>query len=131
MGQVATVHARHIFDWDSFRAGQYFYMSTTNLTGIGSAGAPSMFVITYFPNASLADVENVLKPFVADLMETGASVSQTIQQVNINDALFTADDIVGSNLVMGSRLIPAKTYQTDPDLVGQVYTDLMEAGAAE
>jgi FAD/FMN-containing dehydrogenase len=35
---VAAIHAKHIFDWDSFRSGQYFYIIAAN----------QMRVTTYF-----------------------------------------------------------------------------------
>lgn len=138
MAEVATVHAKHIFDWDSLHAGQYFYLSTSGLFdtvnfithGPGS-NIPTMIIYTYFPNATITQANAALQPFRDDLLEiTGVNRTENVILTEINEILFASDDIVGSNMVMGSRLIPASAYR-DPALVGKVYSQLLKQGGAQ
>ncbi|KAF7324646.1 FAD-binding domain-containing protein [Mycena kentingensis (nom. inval.)] len=127
-GQLATVHAQHIFDWDSVHAGQYFFM-LKNVTGPGS---PTGFVVlTYMPNTTAAQADALLAPWLnASLAIPGVvPVSQGSVEVLVNDALFAADDGVGGNVYMGSRLIPEALYRETPEKVGDVYTQLLDDGA--
>ncbi|KAF8156884.1 FAD-binding domain-containing protein [Crassisporium funariophilum] len=133
MAQVATVHARHIFDWDALRAGQYFYLSTQGLFDGGntSLGVPTMTITTYFPNITIEQTAASLQPFLDDVQKVpGVTLAQFSRQANINDSLFSADDSVGINLVLGSRLVPATTYKHHPESVGQVYAQLLNEGGA-
>ncbi|KAJ6529448.1 hypothetical protein DFH09DRAFT_1327319 [Mycena vulgaris] len=50
---------------------------------------------------------------------------------NVNDALFTADDAAGNEMLVGSHLIPASVLRERPDTVGKVYAQLLDAGALE
>lgn len=122
MGNVIAAHARHIFDWDTLRAGQYFYL-------YAAATGPVMMVNTYFPEASVVQASTAILPFVTEARLLGAVVTSSTTSKNINDALQSADDIVGANLAMGSRLVSANVYRDSPDLVGQTYTQLLNAGA--
>ncbi|KDR76424.1 hypothetical protein GALMADRAFT_279116 [Galerina marginata CBS 339.88] len=128
MAEVAKVHAKHIFDWDSLRAGQYFYLSTSGLSSSANVGVPTMIVDTYFPNATLDQAAVALQPFINDVQKIdGVSLVQRVVQGNINDILFSADDMVGGNLVLGSRLVPAAAYK-NPELVREVYSELLKGG---
>ncbi|KAG6856861.1 hypothetical protein H0H87_012678 [Tephrocybe sp. NHM501043] len=131
MGNVIAAHARHIFDWDSLSAGQYFYLTATaNVVINGSVTVgPTMAVLTFFPGASLASATTALEPFIEEARNLGANVTNTILVDNINHALALSDDVVGDDIVMGSRLVDASVYRTSPPLVGQTYVDLLEAGA--
>lgn len=136
MGNVATAHAKHIFDWDSLRAGQYFYLSSTNFTGVGVPGNPTgpglvMFIVTFFPNATTAQADAALQPFIKDVKAQGAVITQQTAQSEINAALLSADDLCGGNLVLGSRLIPTSTYRHSPETVGEVYEELLKGGATK
>ena len=138
MAEVAAVHAKHIFDWDALYAGQYFYLSTSGLFdtvnfithGPGS-NIPTMIIYTYFPNATIAQANAALQPFRNDLLQvTGVNSTENVILTDINEILYAADDIVGSNMVMGSRLIPASSYR-NPSLVGQVYSQLLKQGGVQ
>ncbi|KAJ6466810.1 FAD-binding domain-containing protein [Mycena sanguinolenta] len=127
---LATLHAEHIFDWDSVHAGQYFWF-LKNSTG---ASAPSiLFLDTYMPNTTVEQSMALLAPFLnASLALPGvALVSQEFTYGDINDALYQADDSVGTNEVLGSRLIPAAMYRESPATVGKVYKELLDNGATE
>lgn len=127
MGKVATIHAKRIFDLEPFRAGQYYYLSINNSTGVS---IPVMMVLTFFPKITVAAASAVMRLFIDDVIAVGATVSPpSTMQVNINDALFTPDDLAGSNLVLGSRLIPETTFRNSPGLIGEVYTKLLQGGA--
>ncbi|KAF7330636.1 FAD-binding domain-containing protein [Mycena sanguinolenta] len=103
---LATLHAQHVFDWDSINAGHY--MSVLRNT---STNASIFWLNTYMPNTTASQSKELLAPFLnASLALPGVSLlSQDFTYGDINDALFQDDDSVGSNVVVGSRLIPAAT----------------------
>ncbi|KAJ7734216.1 FAD-binding domain-containing protein [Mycena olivaceomarginata] len=121
---LAGVHTKHIFDLDAVRGGQYYYLE--------SAGNTSVFGLSTFTNTSLEQGTAVLTPFLDDALAVpGVSlISKTFQEILINDALFKTDDVVGANLVMGSRLVPTAAYQAPnaPATVEKVYRELLDSG---
>ena len=141
MAQVAKIHAEHIFDWDALHGGQYFYLSALGVfppsivSGPLNTGVPTMVINTYFPNSSLVQADDALKSFIDDVqkkvVEGGGGIVNLMQRSvlqNINDALTSADDFVGVNLVLGSWLVPALAYRRNATLVGEVYSQLLNAG---
>ncbi|KAJ7056672.1 FAD-binding domain-containing protein [Mycena amicta] len=129
-GQLATIHAQHIFDWDSVSAGQYFWIIKNGT----DADAPFGFaVISYMPNTTVEQSNALLAPFLnASLAIPGVIVvEQETQSADINDILFSADDGVGANIFMGSRLIPEAVYRHSPEKVGPVYKQLLDNGTTE
>ncbi|KAF7377497.1 FAD-binding domain-containing protein [Mycena sanguinolenta] len=125
---LATLHAQHVFDWDSVNAGHY--MSVTRNT---STNASIFFLNIYMPNMTASQSMALLAPFLnASLALPGVSLlSQDFTYGDINDALFADDDSVGFNIVYGSRLIPTATYRDSPSMVGEVFEKLLESGATE
>ncbi|PBK73639.1 FAD-binding domain-containing protein [Armillaria solidipes] len=125
IGSIIATHAKHIFDWDDLHMGQYFfaYENTT-------ADAYMLSLVSYFPRISSDEAAAALKPFLDDAEEFGQTVGKQFNEVNINDGITAVDDGVGSNTVLGSRLIPASAYRDHPDTFGHVYTQLFDAGAA-
>ncbi|PBK59577.1 FAD-binding domain-containing protein [Armillaria solidipes] len=119
IGSIITTHAKHIFDWDDLHVGQIF-----------TADAHTLSLVSYFSRISSDDAAAALKPFLDDAEEFGQIVEQQFNEVNINDGVTEVDDVVGSNGVVGSRLIPASAYRDHPDAFGHVYTQLLDAGAA-
>jgi hypothetical protein len=122
---LAGVHTKHIFDLDAVRGGQYYYLE--------SAGSnTSVLGLSTFTNTSLEQGTAILTPFLDDALAVpGVSlISKTFQQTLINDALFKTDDVVGANLVMGSRLVPTAAYQAPnaPATVEKVYRELLDSG---
>ncbi|PBK81775.1 FAD-binding domain-containing protein [Armillaria gallica] len=124
IGSIIATHAKHIFDWDDLHVGQYFY-ATKNTT----TDAYMLAMTSYFPSISSDNAAAALKPFLDDAEEFGQIVGQTFNETNINDLQTLVDDSVGTNTVLGSRLIPASTYRDHPDTFGPVYTQLFDAGA--
>ncbi|SJL12451.1 uncharacterized protein ARMOST_15878 [Armillaria ostoyae] len=124
IGSIMATHAKHIFDWDDLYMSQYVY-AYENTT----ADAYILTFISYFPRISSDEASAALKPFLDDAEEFGQIVGQQFNETNINDGLTVVDDVVGSNLVLGSRLIPASAYRDHPDTFGHVYTQLLDAGA--
>ena len=119
MGNVVTAHSKHIFDWDSLCAGQYFTVSN-DPTG------QSMSLTTIFPTGSVTDAENALQPFIADIKSLGANITaEPVASFNIND-LAGSDEFVAGNVVFGSRLIPAIIYCNSPESVGEAYVQLLK-----
>jgi hypothetical protein len=126
---LATIHARHIFDWDSVHAGQFFWF-IRNSTAVDSFS--TFTVTTHMPNTTTSQSKALLASFLnASLALPGISlVQQEYTYHNINDALYKADDTtVGENIMMGSRLVPATTYRDSPATVGKVYKQLLDSGA--
>ncbi|SJL09194.1 uncharacterized protein ARMOST_12570 [Armillaria ostoyae] len=119
IGSIITTHAKHIFDWDDLHVGQFF-----------TADAHTLSLVSYFPRISSDAAAAALKPFLDDAEEFGQIVEQKFNEVNINDGVTEVDDVVGSNGVVGSRLIPASAYRDHPDAFGHVYTQLLDAGTA-
>ncbi|KAK0443635.1 FAD-binding domain-containing protein [Armillaria borealis] len=125
IGSIIATHAKHIFDWDDLYMGQYFYVYENT-----TADAYMLTFASYFPKISSDEASAALKPFLDDAEEFGQIVGQLFNEVNINDGVTVVDDVVGSNAVLGSRLIPASAYRDHPDTFGHVYTQLFDAGAA-
>ncbi|KAK0457754.1 FAD-binding domain-containing protein [Desarmillaria tabescens] len=119
IGLIMASHAKHIFDWDDLHMSQYLYAYKNATLGF----------MSYFPRISSDEAAAALKPFLDDAQEFGQIILQQFDESNINDLVTVADDVVGSNLVLGSRLIPASMYRDDPDTVGHVYTQLFDVGA--
>ncbi|VDB84461.1 unnamed protein product [Peniophora sp. CBMAI 1063] len=118
------IHARHLSDYDSFRAGQYF-----SLYNLGAAGGIQLQMRTYFPNVSNDSAQAAIAPFIADVEAIGASVvSQTAITALANDLVARADDDGGVNLVLASRLIPETQYEQNPSAIGAAYKALLDQG---
>ena len=135
MAQVAKVHAEHIFDLDALWGGQYFYLSALGvfppslISGPLNTGVPTMILNSYFPNSSLTQAAVALQPFIDDVQKVeGVNLTQRSVLQNINEALTSSNDFVGTNLVLGSRLVPASAYKTNATLVGEVYSQLLDVG---
>ncbi|KAF7341153.1 FAD-binding domain-containing protein [Mycena venus] len=129
-GELATLHARHIFDWDSVHASQYVSFAK-DPTVAGSAIVFGM--ATFVPDTTTSQSEALMEPFLnASLALPGVSLleQQSFQNTVINDILFQTDDSVATNAVLGSRLIPASTYSESPEKVGEVYKKLLDCGTA-
>ncbi|KAJ7301702.1 FAD-binding domain-containing protein [Mycena albidolilacea] len=129
MGALAAVHAHHIFDLEPVRAGQYFYVfaATSNTTAL------TLQLFTHIPNTTATQAAVLLAPFrnAALALPDVSLVAEKYIVQNVNDALFTADDAAGNDMVVGSRLIPASVLRERPDTVGKVYEQLLDAGALE
>ncbi|KAJ7290604.1 hypothetical protein C8J57DRAFT_1459088 [Mycena rebaudengoi] len=99
---LAGIHAQHIFD-----------------------------ILTYMPNKTVEHGTALLAPFLsaAKAIAGIAVVQETYVDGIVNDLLFEADDSVGENVVLGSRLIPEATYRDSPESVGRVYQELLDGGA--
>lgn len=120
------VHAKHIFDCDDLRPGQYLYARRN----VSSELQFHVVIATYFPNVSTDVATSALQPLVDDIVATGGTIgSQSMQELSFNDAVTTADDVVAQNLAMGSRLFPEAVYRDSPEAIGQMYTKLWDAGA--
>ncbi|KAJ6531480.1 hypothetical protein DFH09DRAFT_1409225, partial [Mycena vulgaris] len=124
---LATVHAQHIFDLDPVRAAQYFYLYRNST----DPNEPTVLALnSYMPNTTVSQSMALLAPFLnASLaIPDVLFISQDFTDGDINDALFQAEDAVGSNIVLGSRLIPVVTYRDSPAKVGEVYKQLLDTG---
>ncbi|KAI0045748.1 FAD-binding domain-containing protein [Auriscalpium vulgare] len=130
---VMAAHAKHIFDWDGVRAGQYYYLTNNQ------DGTTNLAMWTYFSNLTDTEATAQMAPLLTDATALGATVfGETTVTGFPNDILtfsapndvptFSADDAAGVNLVMGSRLIPATAYLNTSN-VGAAYKTLVEGGA--
>lgn len=126
-GQLAELHARHIFDWDGPRAGQYFYVVSLNS---GAIQGSALYMVTYFANYTADQATVAMKPLIDD----ATSLNYTIIAANtttalVNDLVFSLDDTLGENVVLGSRLIPAEVYRNNVTEVGKTYDFLLRNNA--
>jgi len=117
------LHAKHIFDWDSLYAGQYFFW----------AAMPPTFtwnIATIFPNTSLPAATAAFAPFLDDIRSLGITpVTSVTFPANINElvgALTT--DSGGTEVILGSRLWPEETYKTKITAIGEAYKELFDTG---
>lgn len=124
-----SIHARHIFDWDSVRAGQYFGLFPGQAFGIDGN---MLALTTWFVNMSATEAKAAMKPFLDEVTSKGFSLQdEEIDEGLVNDLLEVADTDFGSNGVMGSRLIPAEAYKNNPDAIGEGYAALIQNGVTE
>lgn len=125
-GQAAaamTMHAKHIFDYDSLRGAQYFY-----LYNIGG-GQSYLSMSTLIANVSGDAAQAAVTPFITDIQAIGATViNQTATTAIANDIVGFADDKAGYNTLLGSRLVPAAQYEHNPDAIGAAYKTLLDQG---
>lgn len=126
---LMSMHARHIFDWDDVRAGQYFYLFKGPTQGYeGNVLALG----TYFANMSANDAKNAMQPLLNEARNMGFAIEkeQTIEGL-ANDLLSVEDAPSGSNGAGGSRLIPVTAYQNNTDTIGKTIATLLEQGVQE
>ncbi|KZV76446.1 FAD-binding domain-containing protein [Peniophora sp. CONT] len=118
-----TIHARHIFDWDDLRAGQYFYVYNTG------GGQSLLTMSTLFANVSGDDAKAAIAPFIADVQTVGATfINETVVTAIANDIVGATDDNAGTNGLLGSRLFPAAQYEQNPEVIGAAYKTLFDQG---
>ncbi|GJJ13765.1 hypothetical protein Clacol_008021 [Clathrus columnatus] len=121
-GRLAELHARHIFEWDSFKVGQYFFSTST-------PPAINWQIATVFPNATTEDANAAMKSFIGGAQSLGLTPNISVQLVNVNDALGAiTSDLGGVSVILGSRLIPADVYRNNPMGIGRTYTELYDSG---
>lgn len=127
---LMTLHARHIFDWDDVRAGQYFTLYNNFV--VPSVDGNLLTLVTYFANKTGDEAKLLMKPFLDEARSMNFSVlPETTSTGLANDLLFKADASFGVNLILGSRLIPAQAYRDTPETIGQAVKELFEKGAPE
>lgn len=127
LGRIASIHAKHSFDWDKYKAGHLMSFSMAGL-----APGVTMTIEVFFPSISVAEADKAIKPLMDELKKQvpDAFVNNGTIIQNINEALVMQDDPVSVNMVLGSRLIPLKVYEKNQNLIGDVYTKLLQAGTA-
>lgn len=122
-GDFFELHARHIFDWDDYRAGQYF------ISLPGPNGNVVGF-LTYFANLTSEQSMSAMKP----LLDEARAMNFTVTNENTtsalaNDLVYSADDnYSGVNAILGSRLIPADAYRNNAAGIGQACATVLEQG---
>jgi hypothetical protein len=123
---VLSAHAKHIFDLDAHRAGQYYMLFKDGW--LGSVGF-KMSLTTVLPNVSLERAHDAMQPLVQAMIRAGAILNwQTKGFSGINLLLRIPDDNGGINTVLGSRLVPAVAYKDSPAEIGRAHKDLLDLG---
>ncbi|KAJ7107420.1 hypothetical protein C8R44DRAFT_885433 [Mycena epipterygia] len=124
MASLATLHAKHIFDFDATRSSQYFYVLT-------NTGTLTFTLFNYLINQTVAQGQAILSPFLtaAQALPGIALVSANYTYESINDILYSSDDVVGNNVLEGSRFVSPATYRDSPEVVGETYQQILDAGA--
>jgi FAD/FMN-containing dehydrogenase len=124
VGAISEAYARHIFDLDSERIGQYF-----GLLWIGPNTTYAVSVDTYFPNHTAEQAVQSLAPLFRDIYKSGGVLlTNTTSTAIINELLAADDDQAAFSSTLGSRLIPETVYRNSPKAVGDVYKGLVDAG---
>ena len=124
-GALMTLHAKHIFDWDTLRASQYSTLQS-NSTFV------SLTLVTNFPNTTTTVANAAMKPFLDDARSSPLNftvLAETVLEGFANDLVYNADDSSGVQVLLGSRLVPAAAYRSNPDGIGARYTELLNLGA--
>ncbi|KAJ7812363.1 hypothetical protein B0H14DRAFT_3752549 [Mycena olivaceomarginata] len=132
VGSLATLHAQHVFDWDSVQAGHFFWFEKTQI-GSTDPNVPTSFMLfTYMPNTTAEQSQILLAPFINALLALPGVVfiSQTFKDGKINNVMFGPYNDVGGNVVLGSRLVPEALYRDSPErlLMTQLYWSYTQAG---
>ncbi|KAJ6598367.1 FAD-binding domain-containing protein [Mycena vulgaris] len=110
MASLATLHAKHIFDFDTTRSSQYFYLTKSSATA-----TPIMVLSNYLINQTVSQGQAILAPFLTaakalrGITITSTSYTYTV----INDILYQDDDLAGDA----------------PETVGKVYQQLLDGGS--
>ncbi|KAF8270094.1 hypothetical protein EI94DRAFT_1572358 [Lactarius quietus] len=121
-GDLMTLHATHIKDWDNVRAGQYFSL-------VGSATNSTLSLLTVFKDLDGNASKAQMSAFLSNATALGAIVKDEFTLTGYpNDIAGLTDDPSGFNLVLSSRLIPNSVYLHAPSSVGAAYKRLLYQG---
>ena len=121
-GDLMTLHASHIKDWDNVRAGQYFYLT-------GSATNSTLALSTLFKGLDGNSSRAQMSAFLSDASALGAIVQgESTLTAAPNDIVGFPDDRSGYNTILSSRLIPNSIYLHTPSSVGTAYKQLLSQG---
>jgi hypothetical protein len=120
-GDLMTLHASHIKDWDDVRAGHYFFL-------VGSATNSTLNLTTIFKgldgNASRAQ----MYPFLSNAAALGAIVQGESTFTGTAFDIGGVDDQSGYNTILSSRLIPNSVYLSNPSNIGTAFKQLLSQG---
>jgi hypothetical protein len=123
VAQLATLHAKHIFDWDELHPGQYFFWSATPPTF-------TLNINSAFPNTTMAAATAAITPFLNGITALNFTHTLSSQVLLINDILGSqATDLGGVETILGSRLFLSSTYVNNATQIGQVTKQLFDEGA--
>ena len=121
-GDLMTLHASHIKDWDDVRAGQYFYLS-------GSTTNSTLAISTLFKDLDGDASKAQMFAFLSSATALGAVVQgESTITAAPNDIVGFKDDLAGYNVILSSRLIPNSVYLHAPSSVGAAYKQLLSQG---
>lgn len=116
LARLGGIHAQHVFDFDSIRAGQYTFF----------VAAPPLFTLTLttvFPNATMEMANSSIASFLKDASAAGFNYTVTVALTTASGAL-AAQDAGGVETILGSRLIPSEVYKNNTVGVQHVYEQL-------
>ncbi|EIM85819.1 FAD-binding domain-containing protein [Stereum hirsutum FP-91666 SS1] len=138
-GALMTIHANHIFDWDSVNAGQYAYVYPPSIPTNGLVANPAygtssngLGLLTYFANQTEDQALALMKPLLDDVRAQGFEVvNETVVVELANDAVYAADNAAGVSTIMGSRFFSSDAYKTNAAGIGAAYQQLIEQGATQ
>ncbi|KAF8529332.1 FAD-binding domain-containing protein [Hysterangium stoloniferum] len=121
VAQLVTVHAKHIFDWDTLHPGQYFTWYATPPTFTWT-------IDTFFPNTTISAATAAFTPFLNDITSLGFNATLSSELLPINDLLGAATTDLGGLEILGSRLLPSSTYINNATQIGDVTKRLFDEG---
>jgi hypothetical protein len=120
-GDLMTLHASHIKDWDNVKAGQSLFL-------IGSAINSTLAITTVFKGLDGNASQAQMYPFLSDATALGAVVQNESTHTTSIDIVGSSDDLSGYNVILSSRLIPNSVYLSTPSSVGAAYKQLLSQG---
>jgi hypothetical protein len=122
-GDLMTLHASHIKDWDNVKAGQSLFL-------IGSAINSTLAITTVFKGLDGNASQAQMYPFLSNATALGAIVQDesTLTGTSSIDIAGSSDDLSGYNVILSSRLIPNSVYLSAPSSVGAAYKQLLSQG---
>jgi len=123
---IATIHAERIFELETIQGSEYLH-AYAEKDDAGEADLFHINILSYLPSKT-AD-EGVA--FLADRTKAfeavkGITLNQTAVEIDVNDGV-PKDNVSGYNAVMGSRLIPASAYRSNPAGKGQLIKEWLQA----
>lgn len=138
---MMSIHAKHIFDWDTVHAGQYYYLFSPAIPTNGlvdnpavTAGLPGngLGILTYFKDLSADEANALMKPLLDEARANNLTVvNETVVVENVNDAVFTEDNTAGVSAIAGSRFLSEKAFRENATGIGEVSRLLLEQGVQQ
>jgi len=124
---IMAAHKRHLYDWEDYSAGNYLFVVTDYEASPGVRGN-IVLIMTLFPNATGDVADSVMQSLMQDINAVDGVMVISVDTITgtANDLVTVPDDQLGTNNVLGSRLIPDGIFRNNADDVVQLYEELLQ-----